>query len=29
MEKQKSIDDAGRVGVKVPSVSEIMGKKQT
>ena len=27
MEKQKNIDEAGRVGVKVPSVSEIMGKK--
>jgi hypothetical protein len=27
MEKQKHIDEAGRVGVKVPSVSEIMGKK--
>jgi hypothetical protein len=27
MEKQKNIDEAGRVNVKVPSVSEIMGKK--
>jgi len=27
MEKQNSIDEAGRVNVKVPSVSEIMGKK--
>lgn len=28
MEKTKKIDEAGRIGVKVPSVSEIMGKKQ-
>jgi hypothetical protein len=27
MEKQKNIDEAGRVNVKVPSVSDIMGKK--
>ena len=27
MEEQKNIDDAGRVGVKVPSVKDIMGKK--
>jgi hypothetical protein len=27
MEKKRNIDEAGRVGVKVPSVSEIMGKK--
>ncbi|MGV8168644.1 MAG: hypothetical protein ACP5N3_01160 [Candidatus Nanoarchaeia archaeon] len=27
MERQKNIDEAGRVGVKTPSVSDIMGKK--
>ncbi len=27
MEKQNSVDEAGRTNVKVPSVSEIMGKK--
>ncbi|MFA6073500.1 MAG: hypothetical protein WC758_05285 [Candidatus Woesearchaeota archaeon] len=27
MEKQKKVDEAGRVGIKVPSVSDIMGKK--